>query len=197
MLKRSFDFLASLIGLILLCPLFVVIAIAVKISSAGPVFFRQLRVGFAGKLFQIHKFRTMRIDAEKKGKLTIGKDSRVTRVGYFLRKTKLDELPQLLNVLKGDMSLVGPRPEVPEFIEYYSPIAREKILSVRPGITDMASIEMVDENKILAEYENPHQAYIEKILPLKEKYYLYYVEKQSLWFDIYLIFKTFIKILTR
>ena len=140
-MKRIFDVCASLAGLIFLLPVFLFIAVWIKLDSSGPVFFRQVRVGQSGKEFRIHKFRSMRSDSEAKGKLTVGsRDSRVTRSGHFIRKYKLDELPQLIDVLKGDMSLVGPRPEVPEFIACYEPEMKEKVLSVRPGITDNASI---------------------------------------------------------
>lgn len=197
MMKRFFDFFASFFGLVLLFPLLSVIALWIKFDSKGPVFFRQTRVGFGGQLFRIHKFRSMRLDAESAGLLTVGEDNRITRSGRFIRKYKIDELPQLIDVLLGKMSLVGPRPEVQEFIDAYPPDVRNKVLSVRPGITDLASIEMVDENDILAKYENPRQAYIDVILPIKQKYYLEYVDHQSLWFDIKIIFLTINKIITR
>ena len=197
MLKRLFDIVASFIGLLLLLPLLIVISIWVKLDSAGPVFFRQTRVGRFGVPFRIHKFRTMKIDSETQGRLTIGADPRITRSGHFLRKTKIDELPQLIDVFLGTMSLVGPRPEVQEFIDCYPDEVREKVLSVRPGITDKASIEMVDENEILAGYEDSRQAYIDIILPIKQKYYLEYVENNSLIMDISLIFATLMKIVKR
>lgn len=145
MLKRIFDVLSSISGLVLLLPLFLLIAMWIKIDSKGPIFFRQQRVGRFGESFLIHKFRTMRVDSEKAGRLTVGKDKRVTRSGHFLRKSKFDELPQLIDVLIGKMSLVGPRPEVQEFIDCYPVEIRKKVLSVRPGITDRASIEMVSQ----------------------------------------------------
>ena len=197
MLKRLFDLLCAALGLVLLLPVLVLISIWIKLDSPGPVFFRQQRVGRFGIPFRIHKFRTMRVNAEQAGRLTIGSDSRITRSGHFLRKTKLDELPQLIDVLLGRMSIVGPRPEVIEFINCYPEDMREKVLSVRPGITDKASIEMVDENDFLAQYDDPKQAYIDIILPMKQAYYLEYVGQKSLLLDIKLIFLTFKKIVTR
>lgn len=197
MLKRTFDVLSSILGLVLLLPLFLLIALWIKIDSTGPVFFRQQRVGRFGKTFFIHKFRTMRLDSEKSGRLTVGKDKRVTRSGHFLRKSKLDELPQLIDVLIGQMSLVGPRPEVQEFIDCYPVGIRKKVLSVRPGITDRASIEMVDENKILSRYSDPRRAYIENVLPIKQKYYLEYVESHNFFSDLKIIFDTLVKIIRR
>ncbi|EGR0103444.1 sugar transferase [Vibrio vulnificus] len=197
MFKRSFDIGCSLFGLILLSPILILISIWIKIDSYGPVFFRQRRVGLNGKIFHIHKFRTMRVNAEHEGRLTIGNDSRITRSGAFLRKTKLDELPQLIDVFLGSMSLVGPRPEVQEFIDYYPIDIRNKVLSVRPGITDRASIEMVDENQILAQYTDPRQAYIDIILPIKQKYYLDYVSNNGFFEDIIIIFATIKKIIYR
>jgi lipopolysaccharide/colanic/teichoic acid biosynthesis glycosyltransferase len=197
MLKRSFDITASIIGLILLSPIFIIISILIKSDSKGPIIFRQERIGLRGISFRIHKFRTMRVDAEAGGRLSIGKDSRITKMGYYLRAYKLDELIQLLDVLRGTMSLVGPRPEVEEFIEQYPREIRRKILSVRPGITDLASIEMVDENKILASCDDPKRAYIDKILPIKQKYYIDYVDNQSFIGDIKIIVLTIIKIWAR
>jgi lipopolysaccharide/colanic/teichoic acid biosynthesis glycosyltransferase len=161
------------------------------------VFFRQTRVGLNGQAFEIHKFRTMRVNAELDGKLTVGADHRVTSAGIFLRKYKLDELPQLLDVLIGKMSLVGPRPEVQEFIDVYPENVRDRILSVKPGITDLASIEMVDENEILAQYNDARQAYIDLILPTKQKHYLEYVDSQSFWLDLKIIFITIYKVISR
>jgi lipopolysaccharide/colanic/teichoic acid biosynthesis glycosyltransferase len=197
MLKRSFDLLASTIGLVILIPFFIVIALWIKSDSKGPVFFRQLRVGRLGIPFKIHKFRTMKVDSESTGRLTVGADVRITPSGHFLRKTKVDELPQLIDVLIGKMSLVGPRPEVEEFINYYPLDIKDKVLSVRPGITDKASIEMVDENEILAGYQNSRQAYIDIILPIKQKYYVEYVDMNNFWFDIKIIFLTLSKIIKR
>lgn len=197
MTKRLFDVVSSFFGLLILTPVFALIAVWIKLDSAGPVFFRQERVGRFGVQFKIHKFRTMRVDAEKSGRLTVGADSRITRSGHFLRKTKIDELPQLIDVLLGRMSLVGPRPEVQEFIDCYPAEVREKVLSVRPGITDKASIEMVDENEILAKYEDARQAYIEIILPMKQAYYVEYVDSQSMLLDFKLFIMTIKKIITR
>lgn len=197
MLKRIFDFLASAAGLVFLSPFFLVIALWIKLDSRGPVFFRQERVGRFGVNFRIHKFRTMVVDAESSGRLTVGADSRVTRSGALLRKYKLDELPQLIDVLFGRMSLVGPRPEVPEFIKHYPDGVKEKVLSVRPGITDLASIEMVDESEILDQYDDPQKAYVEVVLPIKQKFYEGYVDRNNFTFDLYIIFKTLWKILVR
>jgi lipopolysaccharide/colanic/teichoic acid biosynthesis glycosyltransferase len=197
MLKRNFDILASLIGLVCLSPIFIVVAIWIKVDSRGSVFFRQVRVGQYGIPFKIHKFRTMKVDSESTGRLTVGADVRITPSGHFLRKTKVDELPQLIDVLIGKMSLVGPRPEVQEFINYYPLDIKDKVLSVRPGITDKASIEMVDENEILAGYQNSRQAYIDIILPIKQKYYVEYVDMNNFWFDIKIIFLTLSKIIKR
>ena len=196
--KRVFDFVLSAGGLVCLSPLIVTTAIAIKLDSEGPVFFRQTRVGRYGIPFRIHKFRTMTVNAEKNGRLTIGNnDQRITKSGKILRKLKIDELPQLIDVFIGKMSLVGPRPEVQEFIDCYPDEIREKVLSVRPGITDKASIEMIDENEILAQYEDPKQAYIDEILPIKQKYYIEYVENHNLIVDIQLIAKTLLKIINR
>ncbi len=197
MTKRFFDISASFIGLLLLIPFFLLIALWIELDSSGEVFFRQVRVGRFGIPFKIHKFRTMCVEAEGSGRLTVGDDMRITKSGKFLRKFKLDELPQLIDVLLGDMSLVGPRPEVKEFIDEYPADVREKVLSVRPGITDLASIEMVDENNILGQYDDPRQAYMDVILPIKQKHYIDYVDNQSFWLDLKIIFLTFKKILTR
>jgi lipopolysaccharide/colanic/teichoic acid biosynthesis glycosyltransferase len=197
MLKRSFDLLASTIGLVILFPFFIVIALWIKSDSKGPVFFRQVRVGRFGIPFKIHKFRTMSLNSEALGRLTVGTDARITSSGHFLRKTKIDELPQLIDVFIGKMSLVGPRPEVQEFIECYPLEVKNKVLSVRPGITDRASIEMVDENEILSRYADARQAYIDVILPIKQKFYLEYVETNNLLLDIKIIFSTFYKIIKR
>lgn len=197
MLKRSFDLLASAIGLVILAPFFVVIALWIKSDSKGPVFFRQVRVGRFGIPFKIHKFRTMSTNSEALGRLTVGADARITSSGHFLRKTKIDELPQLIDVFIGKMSLVGPRPEVQEFIDCYPVGVKNKVLSVRPGITDKASIEMVDENEILSKYTDARQAYIDVILPIKQKFYLEYVETNNLILDIKIIFSTFYKIVKR
>jgi lipopolysaccharide/colanic/teichoic acid biosynthesis glycosyltransferase len=197
-IKRVFDIICALCGLIILSPVLLLIIVLIKLTSAGPVFFRQTRVGQYEKLFQIHKFRTMIVNAEASGlKITVGRDPRITSIGHFLRKTKLDELPQLIDVLMGTMSLVGPRPEVPEYVKYYKNEIKEIVLSVRPGITDWASIKMIDENEILARASDPQQAYIQQILPEKLAYAVRYVQTRSLKLDVYLILLTISKIFTR
>ena len=196
MLKRIFDLLCSTLGVLFLSPFFIIISIWIKIDSSGPVFFVQKRVGKSGEQFGVYKFRTMIVDAESKGlKITIGNDPRITSCGHFLRRTKLDELAQLFNVLGGSMSLVGPRPEVKEYIDAYPEDIKKTVLSVKPGITDYASIEFKDENKLLEESVDPSKTYIEEILPLKQQYYLKYVEDQSFFLDIKIIFKTIFVIL--
>lgn len=190
--KRVFDLCASLSGLVLLSPLFLLIAISIKLDSSGPVFFRQTRVGRLGEPFRIHKFRTMATDAPARGlQLTVGADPRITRTGCWLRKYKLDELPQLIDVVRGKMSLVGPRPEVPKYVEHYPPDVRQVVLSVRPGITDNASIEYRDENEVLAKSDDPEREYIEKVMPVKLEYYLRYVEERSMPGDLAIILRTF------
>lgn len=197
MLKRIFDILLSLIGLIILVPFFIAIAVVIKFSSAGPVFFRQTRVGRHGHLFKIFKFRTMVTDAEKRGpQVSSGDDPRITLVGAFLRKFKLDELPQLLNVIIGDMSLVGPRPEVPRYVAAY-PEDYSLILTVRPGITDYASLEFKDENALLSSADNPEQKYLSEILPIKIEYYKCYLREQSMRTDVVIIFRTLVAILLK
>lgn len=189
--KRIFDLTASTLGLLLLAPVLLVLAVWIKLDSAGPVFFRQVRVGQFGKTFRIHKFRTMVSDAEKKGlQITVGADARVTRVGHWLRKYKLDELPQLLDVWLGSMSLVGPRPEVPRYVECYPEDVRKIVLSVKPGITDQASIEFKSENEILGRAVDANKAYVEEVLPIKLAYYQDYVAHRNFWSDMGLIFKT-------
>lgn len=191
--KRIFDFLFSFFGIIILSPIFIIVSIAIKLDSKGSILFLQKRVGRYGKEFNIYKFRTMVTDAEKLGKqITVGKDNRITRVGAFLRKFKIDELPQLFNVLKGDMSLVGPRPEVPKYVALYNEEQR-KVLDIRPGITDMASLRYKDENDILGKVDNPEEYYINVIMKDKLNLNLEYIEKSNVFFDIYLILKTIIK----
>jgi lipopolysaccharide/colanic/teichoic acid biosynthesis glycosyltransferase len=188
--KRVFDFIASFTGLLLLWPLFLIVAIFIKIDDRGPVFFRQVRVGKNGKPFRIWKFRTMVTDAERMGKpLTVGGDPRITRVGYWLRRTKLDELPQLLNVLLGEMSLVGPRPEVPPYVSFYTG-EELKVLELKPGITDPASIHYRHENELLAQAPNPEQVYLERIMPEKIRMNLEYACRASFWTDLCIIVKT-------
>jgi lipopolysaccharide/colanic/teichoic acid biosynthesis glycosyltransferase len=194
-LKRWFDLLASGLGLIVLSPLFLLVAILIKLDSKGPVFFRQERVGRFGKVFKIHKFRTMVADAELKGlQITVGADARVTRVGGALRKYKVDELPQLIDVFFDDMSLVGPRPEVARYVAFYPDETKDVVLSVRPGITDRASIEYKDENQILGLADDPHRAYVEQVLPVKIGYYVDYVTHRTFFGDLKIIFATLVSI---
>ena len=191
MAKRLFDLLLSSIGLLLLAPLLLLIALLIKLDSPGPVMFRQERVGRFGRPFHIHKFRTMQHDPAGQGLLiTVGADRRITRVGAVLRQTKLDELPQLLDVWRGAMSLVGPRPEVPRYVAHYPQALRDKVLSVRPGITDIASIEYRDEGAVLARAADPERAYIHEVLPHKLALAAQYVERSSLWLDAWLIART-------
>ena len=190
-MKRLFDIVASGLGLIVLSPLFLILAIWIKSDSKGPVFYRQVRVGKNNKDFRIFKFRSMRIGADKGSLVTIGgHDPRVTRSGYFIRKFKFDELPQLINVFIGDMSLVGPRPEVRHYVDYWSP-EQMHVLDVQPGITDPASIKFRNENELMEKAEDPEKYYIEVIMQEKIKLYLDYVEKHSFLYDLGLIFKTF------
>lgn len=198
MAKRLFDLLLSSIGLLLLAPVLLLIAALVKLDSPGPVMFRQERVGRFGQPFRIHKFRTMRHEPAGQGlQITVGADRRITRVGGFLRASKLDELPQLLDVWLGDMSLVGPRPEVPRYVAHYPAELRDKVLSVRPGITDIASIEYRDESAVLARAADPERAYIDEVLPHKLALAARYVERSSLWLDVWLIWRTVVAIVRR
>ena len=193
--KRLFDCLVSFFGLLGLAPFFLLIALLIKLDSPGPVFFRQERVGRYGKSFRIHKFRTMTADAPSKGlQITVGADARVTYFGNWLRKYKIDELAQLIDVLNGDMSLVGPRPEVPYYVNKYPDDIRKIVLSVKPGITDWASIKYKDENEVLARSINPQQAYVSVVLPIKLRYYVDYVHNRSFWGDIKIIISTLIAI---
>ena len=194
MLKRIFDIISSLFGLILLSPFMIIIAILIKLDSKGPIFFKQVRVTKNGREFKIFKYRTMRVGSDKFSQITVGKDSRITKVGDFLRKYKLDEIPQLINVLIGDMSLVGPRPEVPKYVALYTEEQRE-ILKVRAGITDYASIEFSNENDILANEADPEKAYIEKIMPRKIELNKEYLSEISVMTDIKIILLTIKKIL--
>ena len=190
-MKRLFDVIASGLGLIVLSPLFLILAIWIKCDSKGPVFYRQVRVGRNNEDFRIFKFRSMRVGADKGSLVTIGgHDPRVTKSGYFIRKFKFDELPQLINVFLGDMSLVGPRPEVRHYVNYWTP-DQMHVLDVRPGITDPASIKFRNENELMEKAEDPEKYYIEVIMQEKTKLYLEYVEKNSFLYDISLIFKTF------
>ncbi len=196
-LKRVFDIVVSFIGLVILSPLFIILAIVIVSDSKGPVFFKQTRVGRNGVLFKIYKFRTMIEDAEAKGmQLTVGDDSRITNVGAFLRKTKIDELPQLINVLKGEMSFVGPRPEVPKYVELYTEDQRQ-VLMVRPGITDLASIEYRNESALLATTDNPEKVYLEEIIPGKLELNRKYIVNMSLAIDMRIIMRTISAILSQ
>ena len=194
-MKRSFDILFSFISLIFLLPIFVIIALLIVIGSKGGVFFTQTRVGKNQKDFKLLKFRTMFSGSEKMGLLTVGEsDSRITFAGKYLRKPKLDELPQLLNILKGEMSFVGPRPEVRKYVDLYNKEQRQ-VLSVRPGLTDYASIEYVNENEILAKYPDPEKAYIEIIMPAKLELNKKYIKEKSLLIDLKIILRTIGKVI--
>lgn len=194
--KRLFDIVASLIVLIILLPVLLVIAIWISTESKGGVFYRQIRVGKNQKEFGLYKFRSMRPDADKSGQLTIGNDNRVTNAGQFIRRYKLDELPQLLNIIKGDMSVVGPRPEVPKYVAMYNK-GQMKVLSVLPGLTDYASIEYLDEQKVLGAAKDPEKAYIAEVMPQKLVLNLKYINERSFFLDIKLIFKTIAKIIIK
>lgn len=196
MIKRLFDIILS-IGLILfIWPLFLVIGIWISIESRGGVFFQQQRVGRGGQVFWMYKFRSMKPDSESKGLLTVGgRDARITKSGYYLRKYKMDELPQLFNILKGDMSWVGPRPEVLKYVNLYNE-EQQKVLLVRPGLTDYASLEYINENEILKHSSNPEETYINKIMPAKLALNLQYINEKSLLIDLKIIGKTFLKIVS-
>lgn len=191
---RLLDIIFSFLGLLILFPIFVVIYVLIRLESRGRGFYSQVRVGKDGKDFKLYKFRSMRVGADKKGLITVGrKDPRVTRIGYFIRKYKLDELPQLINVLMGDMSFVGPRPEVRKYVNMYTPEQR-KVLAVRPGITDYASIEYVDENEILGKALDANLAYIKQIMPDKIKYNMKYIENRSVREYMKIIFLTVVHV---
>ncbi|MBP7808094.1 MAG: sugar transferase [Bacteroidia bacterium] len=193
-MKRLFDIIASLIGIIILSPIFFLIFLAVALNSGFPVFYLQTRVGKGNIDFKLFKFRTMFTDSDKKGLLTVGgRDPRITPVGYFLRKYKLDELPQLFNVLFGSMSLVGPRPEVRKYVDMYND-EQKKVLSVQPGITDYASLDYINENDLLAKSQNPEETYIKEVMPAKLQLNLKYIQEAGLATDLKLIFKTIGKI---
>ena len=195
MIKRLFDFFATSVALIFLLPLFFIIALSIVSNSKGGVFYKQERIGKNRKKFMLYKFRSMKIDAHKEGLLTVGEhDKRITSIGYYLRKYKLDELPQLLNILKNDMSLVGPRPEVEKYVRLFND-EQLKVLEVKPGLTDLASLAYINENEILAKAEDPEKTYIHKILPQKLALNLKYIEQQSFWFDLKIIFRTLRKII--
>ncbi|MCB0723885.1 MAG: sugar transferase [Ignavibacteriae bacterium] len=194
MLKRIFDVVVSFTGLVILSPFLIIIAIIVVIDSKGGVFFLQDRVGKNGKVFKIIKFRTMTAGSDKESLLTIGqKDSRITRAGYFLRKFKIDEIPQLINVLKSDMSFVGPRPEVEKYVALYNE-EQLKVLTVRPGITDFASIQYKDESTLLANADDPEIFYISDVMPTKLKLNIDYINNRNFMLDVKIIFKTILEI---
>lgn len=195
-LKRLFDFFVALAALLVLWPVILVLGIAVKLDSPGPMLFRQKRVGRHGKIFRIHKLRTMRSD-QSGTSMTARGDARITRVGKLLRHSKLDELPQFIDVLKGDMSLVGPRPQPAPHVDHYPPEIREKVLSVRPGLTDLATLEFIDEERILSQADDVHTAYIQDILPIKLKYCVQYVETRTFWLDIQILWRTATALLSR
>lgn len=187
---RFFDVFFSFYGLCLLSPVFVLISLIIKIDSKGPVFYKQKRVGIFGNDFYLYKFRSMYVDSEKKGNLTVGeRDPRITPIGYYIRKYKLDELPQLLNVFKGEMSLVGPRPEVRKYVDLYT-VEQKKVLSVRPGITDIASIVFKKENELLEKASNSEEYYIKTILPEKIKLNMIFIEHRNIYLYFKIIFRT-------
>jgi lipopolysaccharide/colanic/teichoic acid biosynthesis glycosyltransferase len=194
MLKRLFDIVFSVAGILILSPFLLIISVIIALTSAGGAFYRQIRIGKNGKEFKLFKFRTMRKNADKSGQLTIGmRDSRITGIGYYLRKYKLDELPQLFNVLIGNMSFVGPRPEVPKYVALYN-AEQKTVLSVKPGITDYASIVYSEENALLANAENPEELYINKVMPAKLKLNMRYINDMSFATDVGIILKTIGKI---
>ena len=189
--KRIFDIVSSSVVLVVLSPVFAAIAVWIKLDSPGPVFYRQVRVGRGNRDFYLYKFRSMRVGADRQGLITVGgNDPRVTRSGHFIRKYKLDEFPQLINVFKGDMSLVGPRPEVRKYVDMYTE-EQMHVLDVRPGITDLASIRYRNENELLERVNDPDKYYVEVIMPDKLRINLEYVARHSFTFDIRLIFQTF------
>ena len=194
MLKRVFDIISSLMVLLIIFPLLILISILIKLDSKGQIFYYQKRIGLNGKEFNLYKFRTMKPGSDKKGLLTVGNDSRITRVGSFLRKSKLDELPQLFNIITGDMSVVGPRPETPNYVELYNEEQR-KVLNIKPGLTDYASLEFINENELLAKHDNPEKVYIETIMPQKLRLNLKYIQDQNFLLDLKIIFRTIFKIL--
>ena len=192
--KRIFDLFFSLTGLLALAPILLLLGLLIKLESKGPVFYLQTRVGRYGRDFKLFKFRTMFPDSDKKGLITVGmKDPRITKIGYILRRYKLDELPQLINVLYGNMSFVGPRPEVRKYVDMYS-TSELSVLAVKPGITDLASLTYINENEILAQASDPEITYLNEVMPHKLALNMEYIRKSSLWFDIKIIFRTILKI---
>lgn len=193
-MKRFFDFIFAILFMIILLPILLIIAIAILLESKGGIFYQQIRVGKDNKNFYLQKFRTMYVNSDKKGLLTIGnKDPRITKIGYILRKTKLDELPQLFNILKGDMSFIGPRPEIRKYVDLYTP-EQLKVLTIRPGLSDFASIAYINENEILAQSDQPEALYISTIMPAKLNLNLEYINQRNLLLDFKLAFKTILKI---
>jgi lipopolysaccharide/colanic/teichoic acid biosynthesis glycosyltransferase len=193
-MKRIFDVVSSLVMLVVLSPALLVIAVLISLDSKGGVFYQQQRVGKNQQIFGLYKFRTMRPNSDKV-KITVGdRDPRVTNVGYFLRKYKLDEIPQLINILKGEMSVVGPRPEVQQYVDLYTS-EQLQVLSVKPGLSDLATLEYVNESEILAQSEDPQKTYIEEIMPAKLALNLQYIKKQNFFFDLGIIFKTLVRII--
>ena len=194
MIKRLFDIIVSVLGLLILSPFLLLLAIAIIIESKGGLFYMQTRVGKNNKDFKLFKFRSMVVDSDKHGLLTVGNDSRITKVGYYIRKYKLDEFAQLLNVIKGDMSLVGPRPEVRKYVDLYTD-KQLQVLDVKPGITDIASLEYFEENELLGKSNEPEKIYIEEIMPHKLSLNLHYINNHNLMIDIKLILKTIIRVI--
>lgn len=195
MVKRLFDIFSSLLGLVILFPFLIAISVLIFVNSRGGVFYRQIRVGKNGKDFKLWKFRTMQPDSDKNGLLTVGgRDARITSLGYYLRKYKLDELPQLMNVFVGEMSIVGPRPEVRKYVDLYTS-EQLHVLDVQPGITDYASIEYANENDLLAESSDPENKYIQQVMPAKLKLNMKYIAEKSLGTDLKIIFRTLGKII--
>ncbi|HEY8365764.1 MAG TPA: sugar transferase [Bacteroidia bacterium] len=193
-MKRLFDIVSSLLVLIIFSPVFLIISLIIAIGSKGGVFYKQERIGRNGKPFLLYKFRSMRPNSDKASLITVGgRDSRITREGYFLRKYKLDELPQLINILKGEMSVVGPRPEVKKYVDLYTEEQR-KVLSVRPGLTDWASLYYIDENELLGKSSDPEKTYIDEIMPAKLELNMKYIQEAGLLTDLEIIFKTIFKI---
>lgn len=191
--KRIFDFIASLLALIILFPFLFIISLFILLDSKGGIFYRQIRIGKNQREFGLLKFRSMRPNSDKASQITIGNDNRITKIGHFLRKYKLDEIPQLLNILGGDMSIVGPRPEVPKYVKMYS-TEQLKVLFVKPGLTDYASIEYLDEQKLLGASDDPEKTYIEEVMPAKLKLNLKYINDRTFFLDIKLIFRTIFKL---
>jgi lipopolysaccharide/colanic/teichoic acid biosynthesis glycosyltransferase len=190
LVKRLFDIGLSLTAILMMSPFFLIVAVLLKFDSKGAVFYRQVRVGLNEKKFKLLKFRTMHVDSDRKGLLTVGdRDARITPLGYWLRKYKIDELPQLINVLGGDMSFVGPRPEVSQYVELYDSFQR-RVLTMKPGITDWASIEFIDENRLLASADDPESFYIHTIIPQKINQNLKYIDHHNIWIDLKIISHT-------